>query len=136
MPQAMGYSICWNKRIMYLHAHLPQEDFSFYEACQGGMWVHFPVSCGEKITEIWTQRLNQGRMLIVSSLDGIERKSTLTHLGTAQDVPWPGLVHWHAADFTARASASVDRSSAAGQGEPYPFRIFSAWGAELRLRDN
>lgn len=91
MPEAIGYSMCWSKRIKYLHAHLLQEDFAFYEVCQEGMWVHFPTSRGEKITEIWTQRLHEGRLLIVSSLDRIICRITLTQSDSSRrHVAGPG----------------------------------------------
>ncbi|RSL92063.1 hypothetical protein CEP52_014044 [Fusarium oligoseptatum] len=59
-PDVIGYSVCWGKTLMTLHAHRVGEDLSFYKdfsaAYPRAAWIHIPMSSGERISEIWGRR--------------------------------------------------------------------------------
>lgn len=59
-PDVIGYSACWGKTLMTLHAHRAGENFSFYKdfsaAYPRAVWIHLPMSSGERISEIWGRR--------------------------------------------------------------------------------
>lgn len=86
-PDVTGFSICWNGYIEYMHAHVPGEDFAFYQGYDKAIWLHFPLDKGETISEIWKQgRWKRGSVLMVSTLISVPdlNKST-TDLFKAQN---------------------------------------------------
>lgn len=66
-PDVTGYSCFWMCGIMYMHAHILGEDLAFYQGCDDGIWVHFPLQKGEIISDIWKYReARRAPALIVS----------------------------------------------------------------------
>lgn len=59
-PDVIGYSACWGNTLMTLHAYRAGENFVFYKdlsaAYPRAVWIHLPMSSGERISEIWGRR--------------------------------------------------------------------------------
>ncbi|KAI1771145.1 hypothetical protein F4818DRAFT_430286 [Hypoxylon cercidicola] len=53
-----GYSMFWNERLMYIHAHRKGESLSFYDhpTRSNGFWLYMPLRDGEFLEDIWTRR--------------------------------------------------------------------------------
>ncbi|KAK1624561.1 hypothetical protein BDP81DRAFT_110713 [Colletotrichum phormii] len=64
-PRVTAYSVYWNCRIVYLHAHAEGEDLAFYNGYDDGIWVYCPLEQGEKVSEIWKySQFKRGCVLI------------------------------------------------------------------------
>lgn len=127
-----GYSVCWNMRILTVHAHKTDEDLAFYTpntaVQKQAIWIYVPLDPGDSIAEIWkrSRRLDReiailfkttrGRLLLL----GPQRRWH-TYTWTLLDQPkaTPAMT-WHdeAGNFLAFATPKPRKQSPPLLSEP------------------
>lgn len=75
-PAVRGFSACWRRSILHIHAHYDGEGLAFYKKFPpNSTWIYMPVEAGETISDVWVRRtkhsrhmaLRVGRLRLVSS---------------------------------------------------------------------
>ncbi|EEU42347.1 uncharacterized protein NECHADRAFT_79826 [Fusarium vanettenii 77-13-4] len=60
-PGITGFSICCNPSPVSFHAHVPDEDLSFYQSApEGSFWIYTPLDKNERIVRIWKRASKRG----------------------------------------------------------------------------
>ncbi|KZL64983.1 hypothetical protein CT0861_12835, partial [Colletotrichum tofieldiae] len=90
-PGIAAYSVYWNCSIMLLHAHIPGEDLTFYEGYQEGIWLHFPLKTGEKISEIWKHGQVESDLALILKTNH-SRVALFGPQSISQPLPLPTLI--------------------------------------------
>ncbi|OHE90313.1 hypothetical protein CORC01_14386 [Colletotrichum orchidophilum] len=91
LPGVTAYSVYWDYRIISFHAHVAGENLTFYEGCEDGVWMYFPLEEGEKISEIWKySQFKRGSGLIFRTTYG--RIAHLCPQPKLQPHPAPTLI--------------------------------------------
>lgn len=106
-PAITGYSICWNMRILTIHAHKTDEDLAFYTpdtaSQERATWVYVPLDPGDSIAEIWERsRLFDRELAILFKTS----RGRLLLLGPQQRQSW-GTCTWTLLDQPEAKPATI-----------------------------
>lgn len=94
-PTITGYSICWNGRILTIHAHKADEDLAFYTPTtpsqERATWVYVPLDPGDSVAEVWRRSGTLDKELAVLFKTS---RGRLLLLGPQQGQSWGPFYTW------------------------------------------
>ncbi|KAI0871556.1 hypothetical protein GGS24DRAFT_471244 [Hypoxylon argillaceum] len=88
--EVIGYTFCWNNRIIALKPHSYKEDLSYYKYIAAdyphALWSYVPLRSYERIIEIWQRRRKYGKEIAFIAITNQDR---ILVIGAHPKPCWP-----------------------------------------------